>query len=92
LATEQTKLLDTVYTPYYRIKTNSVSIDPVDKITEGEINSRVNTYSTGAVDDFVLIKNHGNPEMPVSTYNSYANASRVDATNKANNSFREGHY
>ncbi len=92
LSTNKVELKDVIYTPYYRIEENSVSVDPVDKITEGEVNSRVNTYAAGAVDVLVLRKNGHNPELPVSTYNSYASAVRVEATNLANSSFREGHY
>lgn len=53
LSTRSVPLYETTFTHHVRINRGAVSIDPVDKITEGEVNSRVNTYATGAVDDLV---------------------------------------
>lgn len=92
LSSRQTPLYETVYTNYIKINQNSVSIAPIDKITEGEVNSRVNAYAAGSVDDLVLNNSNYATEMLLSTYNSYASSVQVNAVNRANSNFREGPY
>lgn len=91
LSTRKVQLFETVYTNYVRVRPSSVTIVPIDRITEGEVNGRVNTYAVGAVDDLIFQK-VGTADMLVDTYNSYVSSNQVAATNRANSNFREGPY
>jgi len=92
LSTTKVQILETIYTNYISVVPDSVVVAPIDKITEGEVNARVNAYAAGSVDDLVYINSGRATEMSVATYNSYSSAVQVNAVNRANSNFREGPY
>jgi len=79
-----------VITNYIHITQNDTPIGTSDMLTENDVNGKVATYTSGEIDSITLIRN-GQDLLEASYWGLYP--SRLnEASNTANNNFREGNF
>lgn len=91
VSTRKVQLFETIYNNYIIINLNSVPIQPVDKITESDVNGRVNTYAAGYLDTLVSDKS-GSTKFTSSTYTTLSSNYRAQASGMSVSYFKEGNY
>ena len=91
LSTNKVAIKTEVKTEYITINLNNVSISPADKLTETDVNNRVNSYAAGYLDTLIFDKS-GSTEFLPATYTSIASNYRAQANGMSISYFKEGHY
>jgi len=91
LSTNKVPISVEVKTDYIAIKLNNISITPADKLTEADVNNRVDTYAVGYLDSLIYEKS-GSTKFSPALYSSIASNYRTQANGIAISYFKEGHY